>query len=993
MKRNPILYILLAILIVQPLLVVGFGPSMTTNAIHAEDTAVPAQGTRLAPEAHTAHVPIIIDGNADFVTQGWPGSGTPSSPYIIAGLNITYDLGINLIQIHNADVSFVIRDCYIGQLSIYLGIELINTTDAIVEYTSIYSNGGGIYGLNANNTEVRDSHIETYTGGTGPHTYVVSLDYSQSCLLENNVFNSTNWRNAWFTYCPDLTSTNNAYYGNTGWYALTFTYCNDTSLTSDILDTGFNPRFQYSHGISVVDCTMSNLNTGIQLLQSPGASITGTTIQLVEGDFGVQISSSNYTEVSDCTIEGPVDSDALIFATGSQFLTITGNIVSDSLCEGMYLSAAHNSTINSNTIADCTDTGIFIGNSHDCEVSSNIISGSNDNGIQVSTSHRIAMDGNDVSDIGTNGIYVQQSDNGTLSNSVVDEISNIGIYLDDCENWQINDNTVSNADQGIALSAGAFTDIWSNDVSDIGSEGISVDSHGVLETWENTVTNAATGLYYTDCDDLYIRDEVVSECTTGIHVDSSEESEFSNNMISDCTDIGINVDTVANTSFILNTLTNCEPYGFYIRWGLNLTFTDNVLTRGGFYLSIESSLSDVNHTFSGNTVNDLPLYYGKSAEDLDIDGTSYGQIILVNCSDSEITGGSFILTATIFLHTCENVNISDVTITDHIFGIAMLDSESINVWDSTITGNYDWSDVGIFVGSSDNFTAENVDIMISEVCIVVGGSDFALIDSCTLTDAEVLIVAENSDLGIVSDCELYYAGAGIYIMDAAFWNISRNHIYWCEDGIRTENVGIFNVSFNEIHDCFVGIHWIDSYISLIYNNTVRWNYGGLIMEDGSQASVVYNNIIALNFLENGYDDDYDGWNSSMVLAIGNYWDDYSGTGTYSISGMGGSIDYYPMQYIVTEPIINEPWDESYPEGDTGNEVYWYVYDDYLNTYTVTVDGDYWSSGTVSDLYYDEIVVGVDGLPYGDHTVEITVWDVDMNSVSDSVLIDVWDNTD
>ncbi|TFH02499.1 MAG: hypothetical protein E4H14_17605, partial [Candidatus Thorarchaeota archaeon] len=67
MKRNPILYILLAILIAQPLLIVGFGPTMATNAITADDSVVPAQGTRFAPETHTAHVPILIDGNADFV--------------------------------------------------------------------------------------------------------------------------------------------------------------------------------------------------------------------------------------------------------------------------------------------------------------------------------------------------------------------------------------------------------------------------------------------------------------------------------------------------------------------------------------------------------------------------------------------------------------------------------------------------------------------------------------------------------------------------------------------------------------------------------------------------------------------------------------------------------------------------------------------------------------------------------------------------------------
>ena len=79
MKSKPILFLLLAILIAQPLLVIGFGPSMTSNVIPAEDKMTPSQGTRLDSGEHTSHVPIIINGNADFVTQGWPGAGTPAS--------------------------------------------------------------------------------------------------------------------------------------------------------------------------------------------------------------------------------------------------------------------------------------------------------------------------------------------------------------------------------------------------------------------------------------------------------------------------------------------------------------------------------------------------------------------------------------------------------------------------------------------------------------------------------------------------------------------------------------------------------------------------------------------------------------------------------------------------------------------------------------------------------------------------------------------------
>ena len=89
MKRNLIIYVLLAILIAQPLLIVGFGPSTTATVMQPDDVTVLSQGTRLDPGDHTDHVPILIDGTGDFVAQGWPGAGTSGDPYVIAGLNIT----------------------------------------------------------------------------------------------------------------------------------------------------------------------------------------------------------------------------------------------------------------------------------------------------------------------------------------------------------------------------------------------------------------------------------------------------------------------------------------------------------------------------------------------------------------------------------------------------------------------------------------------------------------------------------------------------------------------------------------------------------------------------------------------------------------------------------------------------------------------------------------------------------------------------------------
>ena len=987
MKRNPILYVLLAILIAQPLLVIGFGPSMATNAIDAEDTVVPAQGTRLG--THTNHVPIIINDNADFGLQGWPGSGTPADPYVISGLNISYDLGVPAIQVYNVDVSFVIRDCYLNQGSEDWAVEFINTTAATIEYTTIYGNGGGIYCDNANNTEIMHSFVENY-GDSGSTTFrALLMEYSYSCSLVGNEFNSPNDTCAVFFYSHNIDSQDNTYASDgSSMVHLLFTSCNFTSMNQDrITYGGISVSFFSCHNLVLTDLIVDDVIDGIYASDCPGISITGTSIVTSNG-AAVRLLGCSNAVISGCTFDAPGLPNGIIHTTTSEWLTITGNTLSNANNYGILIVAAHNSTVNSNTITDIMSSGIFVSISHDCELSSNIITETGAHGIAGGTSHRLVMDGNDVSMIGSVGIYFDDSDNGTLSNSVINDITNTGIVLDTCTNWQIHDNEISVASVGIDIYMGSFTDIWSNDISDISSEGINANTHGVLETWENTVTNADVGLYYTDCDDLYIRDETVSDCVTGIFVDQSEESEFSNNVITDCTDIGIDMWELANTSFIGNTLTNCVPYGFYIDISTNLTFTDNVLTGGGFYFSIDASLSDVNHTFSGNTVNDLPLYYGISVEDINIDGTSYGQIILANCSEAEIAGGSFSISATIFLHTCENVNISDVTIIDHIFGIAILSSENVTVRNSAITGNYEWSEVGIYAVSSEWFTAESVDITTSETGIEVGNSDYALIDSCTLHDSEELIYAESSSNGIIVDCDLSYAGTGIYLVNSLIWNVSRNDIYWCDDGMETNYADGMDLSLNNFHDCITGVHYFNTWGCQVYNNTFRWNEYGFEMESCLSGRIYYN--IFLNFQDNGDDDagnDWDNW-----VDTGNYWHDYTPPGIYTITG-GSAVDNYPMNYNVTEPIINTAIDESYAEGTTGHEATWYVYDDYLNDYTVTIDGAFWTSGVVTDLQFPEIDVNIDGLSYGEHTAVITVWDVDLNSVSDTILIDVYDIVD
>ncbi|MFW9808092.1 MAG: nitrous oxide reductase family maturation protein NosD [Candidatus Thorarchaeota archaeon] len=57
----------------------------------------------------TPHSQITISGNSDFVSQGWPGNGTESSPFIIENLSIFANQ--TCINITDTDAFFIVKDC------------------------------------------------------------------------------------------------------------------------------------------------------------------------------------------------------------------------------------------------------------------------------------------------------------------------------------------------------------------------------------------------------------------------------------------------------------------------------------------------------------------------------------------------------------------------------------------------------------------------------------------------------------------------------------------------------------------------------------------------------------------------------------------------------------------------------------------------------------------------------------------------------------------
>jgi hypothetical protein len=160
---------------------------------------------------------------------------------------------------------------------------------------------------------------------------------------------------------------------------------------------------------------------------------------------------------------------------------------------------------------------------------------------------------------------------------------------------------------------------------------------------------------------------------------------------------------------------------------------------------------------------------------------------------------------------------------------------------------------------------------------------------------------------------------------------------------------------------------------------------------GSTGLNVYYNILGLN--GNGDADDNNNNNWDDGVDTGNWWSDYDGVSpTYPLPGGGGSVDDYPMRFLPNTPLLQEPNDISYAEGSTGNTASWIVYDDYLSHYRVTIDGVVAAEDAFAEVQEDTATVDIDGLAYGDHTLVITVWDIEDNMATDTVMVHVFDDT-
>ncbi|MFW9918735.1 MAG: right-handed parallel beta-helix repeat-containing protein, partial [Candidatus Thorarchaeota archaeon] len=508
MRNRLFAVVALAILISQPVILTSSIAIIPAADISNSKLIITAQdhGTRLAPSEHTNHVAILINGSDDFTSQGWPGAGTENNPFVISGLNITYDIDIPLIRIFNVDDYFVIEDCFVNQLSSYYAIHLENVTNAMIRYTTAISPYGSVICVNADGTTAENLLL------VSGNKYGLYITNSESFDLTRSLVNTSSY--------------NGVYLNGSA----------QSSISDSIIDSA-NPYFdieiRYSNNVTVTDTEFHAAAIEVYIYRC--AYFYGDGITSGEGTIGMYLYQSNDTEIVNADI---TSTDEALYSYSCLGLSISDSIFSSptyiqetmdfTLCDNVLLDNIHlnntggdgirltqtNATIQNSLFTYIGDNAIELSQSHDTKIFSNTFEHIYNDAIYMSQSHRANVTGNIADDLGR-FIVPQSSDNGTIyMNEIVD--ANAGVASWDCEGWEVYGNTISEVISGISVSLGAFFDVWENTITEASGAGIQTDTHGLFEAWENTITSCADiGISHVDSDSVYDRDNIITDCDAG----------------------------------------------------------------------------------------------------------------------------------------------------------------------------------------------------------------------------------------------------------------------------------------------------------------------------------------------------------------------------------------------------------------------------------------------------------------------------------------------
>jgi len=449
---------------------------------------------------YTTHDPIVIQNNSDFDQQaadeGWPGDGSATDPYIIAGYEIFYEEeeeplfsesvgsmefgdspGTIGIHIGNTTVHFIIKDNHIYNET-YAAILLTNVTNGSVEGNLIEQNKNGV---------ILDS------ASTG--NFVV-----------NNTFKSQVDNNVEVDGPRNFVMDNMCVGGDVGIYIMG---TNNTVKNNTLENSGTGIGVGGRH-TNVYENKMNH--TGIFLF-------VGDKVPDREG-FSLQNISTNNTvdgkpvyyikDVGHTTV--PVDAGEVI-AVNVSYVDMDNLKINNSTV-AIELMYSNNVSINHGTFRWNNEYSIFAGfteyvrienstmddgelnvyQSNHCIIRNNEIMNELDgNGLGIYDVDYVMIEHNDVynNEFAING----DGNHYVIAHNRIWNHTNYGVYLSG-EDMQVHNNTIANSHTGLTMDSLDYSVIENNTISENNYRGIYIytGQHNIIR-YNLIINNTDYGIY------------------------------------------------------------------------------------------------------------------------------------------------------------------------------------------------------------------------------------------------------------------------------------------------------------------------------------------------------------------------------------------------------------------------------------------------------------------------------------------------------------------
>ena len=812
----------------------------TLNAYDATGDGTTSYSDVFAFKIKYLFEPIYIDNNSDFVTLGFPGSGTQINPYRIEGC-IIINSTTNLIYIQDTTSHFIISNNWLNGINgSFDGIRISNVTNGAIQNNTIINGDFGIRMLfdSKNNTIAYNTIYNSSRDGlclassseiiirnntlynNSRHGLQLSLNSNTNNVSNNIIYNNGNFGIELYW------NTNNTLYDNKI-YGNTFHGIRLDSLTHDNIIKNNTIYNNSQYGIYISNNSWLNqiyLNNILDNIGGQAYDDNGTSFFYYSGVgnyWGSTYSGPDVNKdgVGDTpySFTGNQDPYPLLFSS-EIYLVIEDNwnVNSYEFHQNEIITLSGNLTVSfpgnltlQNVILrmNCDHDGqcfVTVGNSSQLSIISNSVV------TAINSSHAWYL--------GADSGSIFRLENSTISYAGW-EYGSMGIHTGIWINTNaaiISNNTIFGNYYGICLYQVNNLDIQRNIICNNSEYGVYVYGGTNHNFIGNTIcNNTNSGFYLSTPSNILIHNNTIYMNEFGVRISNfADQITITENLFFNHSNYGIQVwESSENNIFSNNTIKYSDVAAIRIETDNNLVFNNtihsiNQFSQYGIFLS-----SNTGNDIINNTIYDTyrGIYLLSSA-------------FYNNISYNKISTSS----SGVHLVGADHNIIYNNTIQDTIYGV-YFDSNSYN---NTIELNYIYnsSSHALYVESS----TYNIFLQNHLSCEYNGYGIYIFLNSDHNTILENTVTQSGSH--------------GIVITNNALNNsVRENTVHFClHSGIylssyASENILENNVLFNNTQR---GIHlhtWAHNN-TVIYNDIYYNSYSGIELEDCENNTIQYNNI-------------------------------------------------------------------------------------------------------------------------------------------------------